>query len=157
CWLDVRLFNTLRLGPVDFCRRNLRYRPGTLECYRFLDQVCMTFVPSSGWVTSRSPVDTQVLACPDGPEPPVCRRLDLPALPCRMRMAGSGSIPETRGEPHEPAAEKAGGEPADPSNLIRVMPAEGSAMTQLESAQQGIVTREMSRVAQREGVVPERI
>src|SRR5262245_51353158 len=72
-------------------------------------------------------------------------------------MAGSCSIPETRGEPHEPAAEKAGGEPADPSNLIRVMPAEGSAMTQLESAQQGIVTREMSRVAQREGVAPERI
>jgi hypothetical protein len=77
CWLDVRLFNTLRLGPVDFCRRNLRYRPGALECYQFLDQVCATFVPSSGWVTSRSPVDTQVFACPEGPEPPVCRKLDL--------------------------------------------------------------------------------
>src|SRR5262245_50976489 len=37
------------------------------------------------------------------------------------------------------------------------MPAEGSAMTQLESAQRGIVTREMSRVAQREGVAQELI
>ena len=81
CWLDVRLFNTLRYGPVDFCRRNLRYRPGALECYQFLDQVCATAVPTSGWITSRSPVNTQVFACPYGPEPPVCRQLDLPALP----------------------------------------------------------------------------
>jgi hypothetical protein len=81
CWLDVRLFHTLRLGPVDFCRRNLRYRPGALECYQFLDQVCATYVPASGWVTGRNVVNTQVFACPEGPEPPVCRRLDLPALP----------------------------------------------------------------------------
>jgi hypothetical protein len=81
CWLDVRLFHTLRLGPVDFCRRKLRYRPGALECYQFTDQVCATYVPASGWVTSRSAVNTQVFACPAGPEPPVCRQLDLPALP----------------------------------------------------------------------------
>jgi hypothetical protein len=81
CWLDIRLFETLRFGPVDFCRRNLRYRPGALECYQFTDQVCATFVPASGWVTARNAVDTQVFRCPDGPEPPVCRRLDLPALP----------------------------------------------------------------------------
>src|SRR5262249_45788838 len=47
------------------------------------------------------------------------------------------------------------GGPADPSNLIRVIPAEGSAMTQLESARRGIVTPEMRRVAQREGATPE--
>src|SRR5882672_8849448 len=35
------------------------------------------------------------------------------------------------------------------------MPAEGSAMTQLESARGGIVTPEMRRVARREGVTPE--
>jgi hypothetical protein len=81
CWLDVRLFYTLRYGPVDFCRRNLRYRPGTLECYQFTDQVCATFVPASGWVTGRNAIDTRVFPCPDGPEPPVCRQLDLPALP----------------------------------------------------------------------------
>jgi hypothetical protein len=81
CWLDVRLFRTLRLGPVDFCRRNLRYRPGALECYQFLDQVCATYVPASGWVTGRNVVNTEVFPCPAGPEPPVCRQLDLPALP----------------------------------------------------------------------------
>lgn len=81
CWIDIRLFHTLRLGPVPFCRRNLRYRPGRFECYQFTDQVCATWVPTGGWVTSRSPIDTQVFACPDGPEPPVCRQLDLPALP----------------------------------------------------------------------------
>ena len=81
CWVDVRLFYTLRLGPVPLCRRHLRYTPGALECYQFLDQVCATFVPNSGWVQSRSPIETDVLACPDGPEPPVCRALDLPALP----------------------------------------------------------------------------
>jgi len=81
CWLDVRLFNTLRLGPVPFCRRHLRYRPGALECYQFLDQVCATAFPNSGWVQSRSPISTQVIACPAGPDPPVCRALDLPALP----------------------------------------------------------------------------
>ena len=62
---------------------------------------------------------------------------------------------KTLGEPLWPTAEKAGGGPADPSNLIRVMPAEGSAMTQLESARRGIITPEMRRVAQREGVTPE--
>jgi hypothetical protein len=81
CWLDVRLFTSLRLGPVDYCRRRLRYRPGRLECFRFLDQVCATWVPGAGWVTARNVIDTQVLACPEGPEPPVCRQLDLPALP----------------------------------------------------------------------------
>jgi hypothetical protein len=81
CWIDVRLFYTLRNGPVDFCRRNLRYRPGALECYQFTDQVCATFVPSGQWVTGRNAIDTQVFPCPYGPEPPVCRQLDLPALP----------------------------------------------------------------------------
>ena len=81
CWLDVRLFYTLRLGAVPLCRRHLRYRPGALECYQFLDNVCATYVPNGGWVQSRSPISTQVIECPAGPEPPVCRALDLPALP----------------------------------------------------------------------------
>src|SRR5262249_53317647 len=42
-------------------------------------------------------------------------------------------------------------------NLIRVMPAEGSAMTQLEFAKLGTITPEMRRVAQREGTTPEHI
>src|SRR3989442_5606210 len=47
--------------------------------------------------------------------------------------------------------------PADPSNLTRVMPAEGSAMTQLEAARKGLITPEMRRVAQREAATPELI
>ena len=81
CWIDTRIFYTLRLGPVPFCRRHLRYRPGALECYQFLDQVCLTVDPVVGWVSSRNPIDTSVFPCPDGPEPPVCRTLDLPPLP----------------------------------------------------------------------------
>jgi hypothetical protein len=42
-------------------------------------------------------------------------------------------------------------------NLIRVMPAEGSAMTQLESARRGTITPEMRRVAVREGATAETI
>jgi len=81
CWLDVRMFYTLRWGPVGFCRRNLRYRPGALECYQFLDRVCATPDPVSGWVYSKSPLEAQVFPCPAGPEPPVCRTLDLGPLP----------------------------------------------------------------------------
>jgi hypothetical protein len=81
CWLDRRMFYTLRWGPVGFCRRNLRYRPGALECYQFLDRVCATPDPVSGWVYSRAPIDADVFPCPGGPEPPVCRTLDLGQLP----------------------------------------------------------------------------
>lgn len=81
CWIDIRLFYTLRLGPVAICRRNLKYRPGKLECYQFTDQVCQTVDPANGIVTSRSPIDVAVLPCPNGPEPPVCPRLGFPGLP----------------------------------------------------------------------------
>jgi len=81
CWIDIRLFYTLRLGPVAICRRHLRYHPGTLECYQFTDQVCQTVDPRDGVVTSRSPIDVAVLPCPNGPEPPVCPALNFPRLP----------------------------------------------------------------------------
>jgi hypothetical protein len=77
CWVDVRLFDTLRHGPFDYCRDNLRYRPGALECYQFTDQVCPVFFPGSGLVETRSLVHSHVFRCPPGPEPPVCRRLTL--------------------------------------------------------------------------------
>lgn len=77
CWIDVRLFDTLRHGPFDFCRRKLRYRPGALECYFVTDQVCATLQPNGQWFEARTPVNTQVFRCPPGPEPPVCRRLDF--------------------------------------------------------------------------------
>jgi hypothetical protein len=81
CWTDIRVFYTLRYGPVAFCRRNLRYRPGALECYQFIDRVCATPDPLNGWVNSSSPLDAQVFPCPAGIEPPVCRTMDLGQLP----------------------------------------------------------------------------
>ena len=32
CWAELKLFDTLRYGPFDFCRKRLAYRPGRLEC-----------------------------------------------------------------------------------------------------------------------------
>lgn len=76
CWFDTRLFESLRYGPVTYCRKRLAYTPGALECYQFTDQVCTVVLPSSATVTqTRQPVAPVLFPCPDGPEPPVCPRL----------------------------------------------------------------------------------
>jgi hypothetical protein len=77
CWVEVRLFDSLRTGPIDFCRKNLRYRPGALECYRIVDNVCASLMNTGQWATGRTPVTRSVLPCPRGPQPPVCRQLDI--------------------------------------------------------------------------------
>lgn len=78
CWTDVRIFNTLRSGNVPYCRQNLRYRPGALECVQITEQVCQV-IPAGATlpIQTTSPVNKQIIPCPDGPEPPVCRRLDI--------------------------------------------------------------------------------
>jgi hypothetical protein len=78
CFVNVRLFRSLRTGPIDYCRENLRYVPGALECYQFTDQVCTVFLPSTGGFTeTRSLLHATPFRCPDGPEPPVCPRLSV--------------------------------------------------------------------------------
>jgi hypothetical protein len=79
CWPALRLFDSLATGTTDFCRGHLAYTPGALDCYRFLDHVCAVFLPASNaFVETRRPVsEPLVFPCPDGPEPPVCRRLRL--------------------------------------------------------------------------------
>ncbi|HEV7731466.1 MAG TPA: hypothetical protein VGR62_04850 [Candidatus Binatia bacterium] len=77
CWLDVRMYQTLRQGPVDFCRQKLKYTPGKLECFQITDQVCAVLLSDGTWTDTRAVVARQVFACPRGPEPPVCRRLDF--------------------------------------------------------------------------------
>jgi len=78
CWDDVRLFPRLAGGNFDYCRAHLRYVPGALDCYQILDRVCLVWLPGSGeWTEARSTRARLPLRCPDGPEPPVCRRLDL--------------------------------------------------------------------------------
>jgi len=81
CWSDVRLFNTLRNGNFPYCRQNLRYRPGALECFQIVEQIC-DVIPAGATLPVRttSTVNKQVIVCPDGPEPPVCRRLDVEAF-----------------------------------------------------------------------------
>jgi len=78
CWDDVRLFPSLASGTFDYCRSHLRYVPGALECFQVVDRVCLVWVPgSTDWTEARTTRARLPLACPDGPEPPVCRRLDL--------------------------------------------------------------------------------
>jgi hypothetical protein len=77
CGVELRVFYSLRLGPVAFCRRHLRYRPGTLECYQFSELVCPGLDAVDGPVGSRRAIDAEVFPCPVGPAPPVCRTLDL--------------------------------------------------------------------------------
>jgi hypothetical protein len=76
CRFDVRLFRTLRHGLVDFCRGHLRYAPGTLDCYQFVDQVCTVWLPGSPGLTETRRAGTpSIFPCPPGREPPVCPRL----------------------------------------------------------------------------------
>ena len=78
CWEDVRLFESLATGTVDYCRDHLRYTPGALDCQRLIDRVCSVVLPVTGeWTELRQPRTRLRFACPDGPPPPVCRRLDL--------------------------------------------------------------------------------
>jgi hypothetical protein len=75
CWPEVKLFDTLRYGPVDFCRKRLAYTPGRLECAQVREQVCWVVLADGQWTLTRSPIGTQLFPCPRGPEPPVCPRL----------------------------------------------------------------------------------
>jgi hypothetical protein len=78
CREDVRLFDSLSSGTVDYCRRHLRYVPGALDCYQVIDRVCWVFVPAiAEWTDTYSPRTRIAFPCPDGPVPPVCRRLDV--------------------------------------------------------------------------------
>ena len=81
CWQDIRLFRTLRNGNFPYCRQNLRYRPGALECFQIAEQVCDVIPAGSAIpIQTTSVLRKQVIVCPDGPEPPVCRRLDVDGL-----------------------------------------------------------------------------
>jgi len=78
CWSDVRLFDSFSAGTVDYCRGHLRYVPGAVDCYQLFDRVCSVYLPATGeWTELRQPRTRVPLACPAGPEPPVCRRLDI--------------------------------------------------------------------------------
>ena len=78
CHDDVRLFPRLAGGNFDYCRSHLRYVPGALDCYQVVDRVCLVWLPgSSEWTEARSTREHLPIRCPEGPEPPVCRRLDL--------------------------------------------------------------------------------
>lgn len=78
CYHDVRLFYTLRDGYFPYCRERMRYRPGRLECSQVTDRICTVVDPVTLQVVeARTPTRRVVIPCPDGPEPPLCRRLDF--------------------------------------------------------------------------------
>lgn len=76
CWIEHRWFETLRNGPMDYCKRSLRYRPGRIDCLLFTDEICWAVNQETGeWQQLRTPGLSTLIACPDGPEPPTCPRL----------------------------------------------------------------------------------
>jgi hypothetical protein len=78
CYQDVRLFYTLRNGYFPYCRERMRYRPGRLECSQLTDRVCTIVDPVTlQLVEARTLAHREVIPCPDGPEPPLCRKLDF--------------------------------------------------------------------------------
>lgn len=78
CHDDVQLFQSFVSGTVDYCRGHLRYVRGALDCYQVIDRVCSVFLPASAeWTDTYYPRAHIPFPCPDAPEPPVCRRLDV--------------------------------------------------------------------------------
>lgn len=76
CWVEPRWFETLRNGPMDFCKKSLRYRPGQIDCLTFTDQVCWNVNQVTGeYQQFRTSGIESLIACPLGPEPPTCPRL----------------------------------------------------------------------------------
>lgn len=79
CWIEPHYFDSLRNGPVEYCRKNLRYKVGALECLSFIDRVCTTWFPDRNeWGETRSSNESRLIRCPDGEPPPTCPRLRLP-------------------------------------------------------------------------------
>jgi hypothetical protein len=74
CWSEVKLFDTLRHGPFDYCRKRLAYRRGRLECAQVGESVCWVLIGAQ-WTLTRTPLNQYTIPCPDGPEPPVCPRM----------------------------------------------------------------------------------
>jgi hypothetical protein len=73
CWIEAQTFSSLRTGAVDYCKKHMRYAPGTLDCYTFETQVCEMFQPATrDWTQDRRPLSPRVFECPDEPEPPLC-------------------------------------------------------------------------------------
>lgn len=76
CWTQARLFESLRSGAFAYCRKNLRYRVGALECFYVGERICWAYdTIERRWTQLRTPQDPIAFPCPAGPEPPVCPRL----------------------------------------------------------------------------------
>ena len=76
CWVEHRWFETLRNGPVDYCKRSLRYHPGKIDCIAFADELCWMVNRETGeYQQFRHPTVDTLIQCPQGPEPPTCSRL----------------------------------------------------------------------------------
>ena len=73
CRTETETFSSLKTGAVDFCKKHMKYAPGTLDCYTFEVQVCDLFQPATQqWTQNRQPLAPRVFECPEEPEPPLC-------------------------------------------------------------------------------------
>jgi hypothetical protein len=78
CSIEARWFDTLRNGPIDYCRKHLRFMPYKADCVAFTDEVCWAVNQFTGeWTQLRNPGRETLFLCPPSPEPPVCPRLTL--------------------------------------------------------------------------------
>ena len=76
CSVEPRWFESLRNGPLPYCKRSLRYRRGHIDCLAYTDEICWAVNRDTGeWAQFRSPGRESLIVCPDGPEPPTCPRL----------------------------------------------------------------------------------
>jgi hypothetical protein len=74
CREVVRIFDTLRDGDFDFCRKTLGYVPGKRDCLRAVTTVCSDWVLADGVWQPQELVDSRTvrIPCPPGPVPPSC-------------------------------------------------------------------------------------
>jgi hypothetical protein len=76
CWIEHRWFDTLRNGPMDYCKRSLSYQPGRIDCVIFTEETCWALNQQTGeWQLLRTPGLSTLIVCPEGPEPPTCPRM----------------------------------------------------------------------------------
>jgi hypothetical protein len=86
CYPEVRIFDSLKYGPTTLCRQNMKYRPGRLECFQILDQVCGSYLANGQWFEGRNIATTTVVPCPDGPPQPMCPQLGADGIRDRRSL-----------------------------------------------------------------------
>jgi len=86
CYLEPRIFDSLKYGPTTLCRENMKYRPGALECVQIVDQVCGSYLLNGQWIEGRNTMTTSVVPCPYGPPQPMCPQIGADGIRNRRSL-----------------------------------------------------------------------